>query len=188
MVGIEFYNFESELWYRTSDGRNELFDETKTELIRSLLGKIRECYTDAYNALASYYESSAGNPVYYQYLIVRRFLNCNFSLLDPTKVDIDDIGEDGRFNFEKVPCPVRCECKMCGVVCTPKFNTSLSKSEERVARMWSDGKSKDEIAGSLFISPETVNNHIRSVYAKIGVHEKAEFVKYVLEHDLFKSL
>ena len=48
-------------------------------------------------------------------------------------------------------------------------------------------KKKAEIAGILYLSPETVNNHIRNIYYKLGVHEKAEFIKYVQEHNLYET-
>lgn len=186
MVGLEFYGFESELWYKTSDGRNGIFDENSTELIQPLLEKIRDCYPEAYKALSEYYEKSAANPLYYQYLMVRRFLNCNFSMLDPTNMDVVDVNIDGKFTFEKVPCPLRCECKLCGVVCMPKFNSTLSQQELRVGRLWYEGRSKAEIASELFISQETVNNHIRNIYSKLGVNKQTEFFAYAERNGLFK--
>ena len=51
-----------------------------------------------------------------------------------------------------------------------------------------EGLGKDEIAERLFISPNTIKNHVRNVYAKLGIHEKSEFVKYVKENDLFNNI
>lgn len=183
--GVEFYIYESELWCKYSDGRNEIFDESNTELIQFVLGKIRDCYPQAYEALSEYYNNSAANVGYFQYVIVRRFINCNFSSLDATSIDIEDIGIDGRFNFEKVPCPLRCECKMCGIVCTPKFNSSLSQQELRIGKMWIDGMGKDDIATKLYLSPETVNNHIRNIYAKLNINSKTELFAYAEKNGLF---
>ena len=47
------------------------------------------------------------------------------------------------------------------------------------------GVSKAEIAEQLYISPYTVKNHIKSVYLKLGIHEKAEFIQYANNHNLF---
>lgn len=182
MGGLEFYIFEGELWVKSDDGKNQVVDESQTELIKSVLEEIRECYPAAYKALTKEYQKSALNVPYYQFLIVRRFCKCNFGKLDWTKPDVD---KDGRFNFEKVECPLRGECKYEGVVCTPKFNSKLSEAELRVMKLVYHGVSKEEIAEQLYISPNTVKNHIKSVYLKLGIHEKAEFIRYVNNHNLF---
>lgn len=44
---------------------------------------------------------------------------------------------------------------------------------------------KSEIAGMLYLSPETVNNHIRNIYYKLGVHDKAEFIRYANDNSIF---
>lgn len=182
MARLEFYMYEGELWVKDDEGHNELVDQSKTELIDNMLTAIQENYREAYEALKERYKESAPNKVYYRYVMVKRFLKCNFGQLDSTSYDI----EEGRFYFERVDCPLRLECKYDGKICSPMFKTTLSASEMRVARLWHDGLSKDEIAGVLYLSPETVNNHIRNFYHKLGIHEKADFIKYVNEHNLFK--
>ena len=185
MAGLEFYTFEQELCCKHSDGRNEIVDETKTKLIQYILEKVRECYPDAYKALEKHYAQSSANIRYYQYLMARRFIKCNFSQLDATSLDIEDVSEDGKFNFEKVECPMRGECPYEGVICTPKFNSTLSPAELRVMALVYKGKSKEEIAAELYNSPETIKNHIKSAYLKLGIHEKAEFIRYAQEKNLF---
>ena len=101
--------------------------------------------------------------------------------MDSTYYDI----EDERMNFERVDCPLRLECKYDGVICSPLFKTRLSAQEMKVGGYWYEGLSKEEIAGIMYLSPETVNNHIRNIYYKLGVHEKAEFVKYVNDNKLY---
>lgn len=182
MEGLEFYTFNSELWYRTADGTTDIVDESKTDVIQSLLSRIRDMYPTAYQALKEEYRNSAANIPYYQYLMVRRFCKCNFGKLDTTTIDI---GSNGNFNFEKVDCPLRGECKFEGVICCPKFNSKLSKAEERVMSLYYQGFNKEEIACKLYLSVETVKNHIKSSYLKLGVHEKSEFVKYANQHNLF---
>ena len=182
MAKIEFYLYENELWYKDDDGHNELLDQTKTELIGFLLAKIRECYPDAYKALKEEYKDSSPNHIYYRYMMVKRFLKCNFGQLDSTSFDI----ENEKFNFERMDCPMRHECRWDGVICSPLFKTSLSAQEMRIGKLWYDGLSKDEIAGMMYLSPETVNSHIRNIYYKLGIHEKAGFVKYADEHNLYK--
>ena len=179
---LEFYQYEGELWCKDSQGHNILVDITQEELLEMLLTRIRECYPNAYEALQKEYEKSAPNKRYYHYVMVKRFAKCNFATLDSTSYDID--GE--KMNFERVECPLRQECKWDGVICSPIFKTSLSAQEMKVGKLWYDGLSKEEIAGILYLSPETINNHIRNIYYKLGVHEKAEFIKYVNDKNLFK--
>ena len=182
MGGLEFYIFDSELWCKSDDGENKIVDERQTEIIETVLGMIRECYPLAYKALTKEYEKSLLNAPYYQYLIVRRFCKCNFGKLDSTKHDIDC---GGSFHFEKVECPLRGECKHEGVICSPKFNSKLSEQELRVMKLIYNGASKDDVAEQLYISPFTVKNHIKSVYLKLGIHEKSEFIQYANNHNLF---
>ncbi len=186
MAGLEFYMFEQELWCKRSDGTNEIVDETKTDLVQYILGIVRECYPEAYKALEEHYQKSSVNIRYYQYLMARRFVKCNFSKLDTTSLDIEDVEENGIFNFEKVECPMRGECPYEGVICGPKFNSKLSPAELRVMKLFYKGDSKDDISRSLFISPGVVKLHIKNAYRKLGVHEKSEFIRYAQEHNLFK--
>ena len=187
MEGLEFYTCENELWCKTDDGKNFLVDDSETELVTSVLMKIRDCYPDAYKSLENIYQKSSANNAYYKYLMVRRFCKCNFSNLDTTKYDIEDIDRSGNFNFEKVSCPMRGECMHEGVICMPRFNSKLSPAENRVMRLLYKGLNKEQIAEELFISPETVNNHIKNSYYKLGVHEKAEFYRKAKENNMFND-
>lgn len=184
MGGLEFYIFEDELWCKSDDGRNLIVDESQTELIKSILDEIREYYPIAYNALSREYQKSALNVPYYQYLIVRRFCKCNFGKLDGTKYDISRIG---KFNFEKVECPLRGECRFEGVICSPKFNSKLSDAELRVMKLVYQGVGKNEIAEQLYLSPNTIKNHIKSVYMKLGIHEKSDFLRYANDNNMFNG-
>lgn len=181
MDGIEFYAIDGEVWYLTSDGRNERLDETKLEVTAAMMERIMECYPEAYRALEKCYSRSAMNVPYYRYLIVRRFCKCNFGKLDTQETDY----RNTSFKFEKVSCPLRGECPNEGVVCMPKFNTQLSKRELEVMRLIYDGYSNDEVAERLYLSPFTVKNHVKSVYAKLGIHEKSEFVQYANKNKVF---
>lgn len=182
MDELEFYIYESELWCKRGDGRNEVVTENDTELIQKLLELIREQYPAAYKALEKEYQKSALYIRRYQFLIVRRFCKCNFGKLDTTKIDVEG---SGKLNFEKVECPLRGECRLDGIVCFPKFNTRLSDAELRVMRLVYEGKSKEDIAEELYLSPNTIKNHIKSVYLKLGIHEKSEFIQYANRNNLF---
>lgn len=181
MDGIEFYTIDGDIWYVSSDGKNERLDETSEEVISMLMERLMECYPDAYKALKKCYEKSALNVQYYRYLIARRFAKCNFGKLDTHETDCSN----SSFKFEKVCCPLRGECQFEGIICMPKFNTQLSKKELQVMRLVYDGFSNEEVAERLFISPFTVKNHIKSVYAKLGIHEKSEFIQYANKNNVF---
>ena len=177
---LEFYIYEGELWCKRGL-ENTLIDSTQQELLNDILDRIRNDYPDAYKALEECYKKSAPNKNYYKYIMARRFLRCNFAQLDSTSYDI----EENKVNFERVDCPLRGECKYDGIICSPIYKTSLSAQEIKVGALWYEGLSKDEIAGVLFLSPETINNHIRNIYKKLNIHEKAEFIKYADDKKLF---
>lgn len=178
---LEFYLYEGELWCKDNERHNVLVDASQSDLLDSMLSRIRECYPDAYKALEEEYKDSAPNKIYFKYKVVKRFLKCNFGQLDSTYNDVD--GE--KMNFERVDCPLRLECRWDGIICSPIFKTTLSAQELKVARLFYDGLSKTEIAGMLYLSPETVNNHIRNIYYKLNIHDKIEFFKYINEHKIF---
>lgn len=184
MEGLEFYTINDELWFHTDDGRTAKLEEGMNDIIQKMIDMIREFYPDAYKALAKHYESSSANVPYYLFLIVRRFCKCNFGKLDTTKTDID---RSGRFHFEKVECPLRGECFLQGRVCLPKFNSKLSKTELEVMKLYYDGLDVEEIAERLFKSPETIKSHRKNVYLRLGIHDKAEFVKYADKNEIFRD-
>lgn len=119
---------------------------------------------------------------------MRRFCKCNFCSLDATVYDVEDVDADGKFNFEKVECPMRGECPYEGIICMPKFNSNLSAAELRVMEQLYRGKSEQEAAKELFLSPNTVHQHVKSVYVKLGIHRLADFVQYANKNNLFNKL
>ncbi len=182
MNGLEFFTIDSEVWYITNDGRNERLDETKEDVIAMIIERMMDCYPDAYKALSENYQKSAVNVPYYRFLIAKRFCKCNFGRLDTKETDC---GSDAKFCFEKVECPLRGECRFEGIICMPKFNTQLSKKELQVMQLVYEGLSNDEIAEYLYLSPFTIKNHIKSVYQKLGIHEKSEFIQYANKNNVF---
>jgi len=57
----------------------------------------------------------------------------------------------------------------------------LSPGELRVLRYLPTNLSRPEIAGELSVSPNTVNAHIRSIYAKLGVGDRSSAVRRARE-------
>ena len=146
-----------------------------------IIDKVSEFYTDAYDSLCKLFAKSALNVPHMNFLVARRFCKCNFGALDHTKEDVDG----GIFNFECVPCPLRGECPLEGKVCMPKMNTKLSEAEKRVMQLVCEGKSRQEIAEELCLSPNTVKSHIGNAYIKTKTHNRAEFSKYANDNSIF---
>ena len=57
----------------------------------------------------------------------------------------------------------------------------LSESELRVLRYLPTNLQASEIAAELFVSLNTIRTHMRNVYAKLGVHSRADAVKRARE-------
>lgn len=146
-----------------------------------MIEKIKNLYSEAYKALTQTYSKSALNRTYYEFLIVRRFINCNFSKLD----NVPDLDEEGVFHFEFVPCPLRAECKYCNIICNAKIDTSLSTCEKEIIRLYLQGKKTDEIADMLYKSIHTVHTHKRNAYQKLGIHSERELFTYAQRNNLF---
>jgi LuxR family maltose regulon positive regulatory protein len=53
----------------------------------------------------------------------------------------------------------------------------LSPGELRVLRYLPTNLSRPEIAGELSLSPNTVNTHVRSIYAKLQVRDRTSAVQ-----------
>jgi len=58
---------------------------------------------------------------------------------------------------------------------------SLTRREREVARLAATGMSAKEIAESLFVGKRTVETHLASVYAKLGVDSKLQLVRQATE-------
>ena len=54
---------------------------------------------------------------------------------------------------------------------------ALSQREREVAVLASRGETAGEIAERLFVSKRTVESHLVSIYAKLGVTSKAELIR-----------
>jgi LuxR family maltose regulon positive regulatory protein len=70
---------------------------------------------------------------------------------------------------------------------TPPPAEELSPSELRVLRYLPTNLTRPEIAGELSISPNTVNTHIRRIYAKLGTTDRSAAVERARELRLLSS-
>ena len=55
-------------------------------------------------------------------------------------------------------------------VLMPAWN--LTPREREVAALIIEGRSSDDIAASLFLSPHTVRDHTKAIFGKVGVHNR----------------
>lgn len=61
---------------------------------------------------------------------------------------------------------------------------SLTRRESEILQKIADGKTSQEIADLLFISPRTVDTHRANLIQKLGVKNSAGLVRYAIENQL----
>lgn len=178
MKRIEFYIFNTEVWYRTDIEHKKLTEESP--LVESLLEEVEVLYPKAYVALEKEYQKITDMQTR-RFRMACRFVKCNFGEID----NVLDISSNGKWVFECVKCPLRGECRWEGVICQPEFNSELSKREKEILKLVYDGLQVQDIAEEVYLSPHTIKNHIRNAYAKLDIHSTAEFIKYANDNGLY---
>ena len=63
----------------------------------------------------------------------------------------------------------------------------LSEREKQVVQRVTNGESNKEIGKNLFISEQTVKNHLHNIFDKVGVSDRLELALYAIHHRLFES-
>ena len=63
----------------------------------------------------------------------------------------------------------------------------LTPREMEVLRFLADGRTNDEIAAALVISPHTVARHRENLMRKLGLHSRSELVKYAIRKGLIQA-
>jgi DNA-binding NarL/FixJ family response regulator len=58
----------------------------------------------------------------------------------------------------------------------------LTDREREILQLLAEGVRNDEIAARLFISPQTVQTHVRNILGKLRVHSKLEAVAFAVKH------
>ena len=58
----------------------------------------------------------------------------------------------------------------------------LTDREREILRLLAEGMRNDGIAEKLFISPQTVQTHVRNILGKLRVHSKLEAVAFAVKH------
>ena len=60
----------------------------------------------------------------------------------------------------------------------------LTNREVEILRRVTSGLTNRQLAEELGISTRTIDAHLRSVYAKLGVKSRSAATRYAIEHDL----
>ncbi len=63
---------------------------------------------------------------------------------------------------------------------------NLTEREEEVLKLTAEGYSNTEIAGRIYLSPKTVDTYRQRIMEKLGLHHRAELVRYALERGLLR--
>ena len=60
--------------------------------------------------------------------------------------------------------------------------SDLTEREREILQLLAEGMRNDDIAAKLFISPQTVQTHVRNILGKLRVHSKLEAVAFAVKH------
>jgi len=61
---------------------------------------------------------------------------------------------------------------------------ALTMSELTVARLVAEGLTNREVAERLFVSPHTVNSHLRHVFSKLGINSRVELARLARDYEM----
>jgi DNA-binding NarL/FixJ family response regulator len=64
----------------------------------------------------------------------------------------------------------------------------LSERERQVVRLVAQGSRNKEIGANLFISEQTVKNHLHNIFDKLGVSDRLEHALYAIHHHLIEGV
>jgi len=70
---------------------------------------------------------------------------------------------------------------------TPPPGDNLTGKEDQVLNLLVEGKTNNEIAEELFLSPGTVRFHVSNILSKLGVSNRTEAVSFALQQGLKKN-
>jgi DNA-binding CsgD family transcriptional regulator len=64
---------------------------------------------------------------------------------------------------------------------------AMTKSELAVAELVAHGLTNREVAEQLFVSPHTVNTHLRRVFAKLQVNSRVDLTRLAAERGVDRA-
>jgi DNA-binding NarL/FixJ family response regulator len=69
----------------------------------------------------------------------------------------------------------------------PVPENELTTREQEILTLLIEGQINEKIGEKLFISPQTVRSHVKNIYAKLQVHNRAEVVAKALREQLVRK-
>ena len=60
----------------------------------------------------------------------------------------------------------------------------MTSSELAVAQLVAEGLTNREVAERLFVSPHTVNSHLRHVFSKLGITSRVELARLARDYEI----
>ena len=72
------------------------------------------------------------------------------------------------------------------VTAEPEANgwAAMTEAELAVARLVAEGLTNREVADRLFVSPHTVNSHLRHVFSKLGINSRVELARLARDFEI----
>jgi predicted ATPase/DNA-binding CsgD family transcriptional regulator len=86
--------------------------------------------------------------------------------------------------LERTPEHTGAESEPTGVWSSLPYPAGLTVREVEVLRLVAEGLTDAQVAEKLYISLRTVNAHLRSIYAKLGVSSRSAATRYAVENEL----
>lgn len=101
---------------------------------------------------------------------------------EPVRVGGDTVGALVHLN-ELMPASTTGAARRAGPTGRPKLGwESLRSSELGIADLVAEGLTNREIAARIFVSPHTVDFHLRQIYRKLSITSRIELTRLVFEH------